>query len=441
MDVFKLKLEDTASESMQGMPSTGDVSEDQQQRREAMLRRLAEREGVRAQAQADAKARRVGHDPNSGPGAFDSRFKALASEARSVLEQARTFQEGSTQRSDARQKAGALAADLDGLCVRHAHELLTRDLELAQSQAAEIRREADNLGRVGSAGASGKKFGFQRKASPASVKGIPDAAEGPARAPAAPPASSGDVSGREAAAPTSKGSTVRQDSVAGNEGGAGTAAEVSQPLNEASGHSSENGIGKREGDSQRTKASCPWNGLEATDSSQITSGPQPLGPPQATGNSGRMVVEAKVGETCVLTPSSEQPPPELLLLSLTDCSVTVRGVSASVHCRGLLNCHVALGPVLGAVHLTGLSHCSVTVCCHQLRLHECTDLKLFTRVGNRAIMEDCKGVTVGPYSMVYPGLDGDLERAKMGEENGLWRKPQDFSWLRQTPSPNWDLVE
>lgn len=437
MDAQEPASEQAASESREGIPYSGDVSDDQQQKREAVLRRLAEREGLRAQAQADAKARRLQSDPNLGPAAFDARFKALAAEARSILEQARALQEGSTERADARQKASALAAELDELCVRHAHELLARDLEVAQSQTSEIRREVENLarGRAGPSGAPGKKFGFQKKVSPAPLPAAAAAMSTPPL-PTDAAAMPGGASGLCSALSPADSQVAATQLDAGDQATAGFA---ERRLEASHGPSSflaaEGGRGDGVGEAQSIR-----KGEEAVEALQRTSSSQPPGDSQATGSSAKTVIEGKVGETFVLTPPSEEPPPEFLLLSLTDCSVTVKGVSASVHCRGLTKCHIELGPVLGAGHLTGLSQCSVNVCCHQLRLHECSDLKLLVRVGNRAIMEDCKGVSIGPYSMVYPQLEEDLERAHMKDENGLWKEPRDFSWLRQTPSPNWELI-
>ena len=51
-----------------------------------------------------------------------------------------------------------------------------------------------------------------------------------------------------------------------------------------------------------------------------------------------------------------------------------------------------------------------------------------------AVLEECEGVRVGPFSLA-PGEAG------ADDASAPWATPQDFDWPRSGPSPHWRVLE
>ena len=128
------------------------------------------------------------------------------------------------------------------------------------------------------------------------------------------------------------------------------------------------------------------------------------------------------------------------LEDLEGCEVFLPGVAAVLRLRGLRGCRIYAGPVQGPFFADGLHGCEVHVASRQVRIHDSTDTTFAVRVASQPIIEGTTGVRFAPYGWDYASLDADLARAGLEECSGQWAEVNDFGWLRQTASPNWETL-
>jgi hypothetical protein len=66
-------------------------------------------------------------------------------------------------------------------------------------------------------------------------------------------------------------------------------------------------------------------------------------------------------------------------------------------------------------------------------MHDCVDVDVYLWCGSRPIIEDCRGVRFAP---LPKGTGGGK-----GEGRNMWDQVDDFKWLKDSPSPNWRVME
>ena len=74
---------------------------------------------------------------------------------------------------------------------------------------------------------------------------------------------------------------------------------------------------------------------------------------------------------------------------------------------------------------------------HQVRMHSSENVTAHLRVGSNPIVEGCKAMRFGPYTLSFPGLPGLLSSAGLQADNQKWGDVLDFGWIKSSPSPNW----
>jgi hypothetical protein len=95
-----------------------------------------------------------------------------------------------------------------------------------------------------------------------------------------------------------------------------------------------------------------------------------------------------------------------------------------------------------SVLLQHLEHCTLFVRARQVRIHDCVDCQLFVYCETGPIIERCTSMRFGEWKI--DTVDGEESCSTI--LNGVhpenqWAQVQDFDWLRQTKSPNWELIE
>ncbi|XP_074845700.1 tubulin-specific chaperone C [Carettochelys insculpta] len=132
---------------------------------------------------------------------------------------------------------------------------------------------------------------------------------------------------------------------------------------------------------------------------------------------------------------------DVLLAELSDCRVRLCGNPNTLRVRDCRGCIVLCGPVSTSVLVDGCSGCVLALACQQLRTHRTRDTRLYVQVTSRAMLEDCRGVSLAPYTWSYPGIEGDYESSRLDRSRNNWNLVDDFDWLaRDEPSPNWNII-
>ena len=154
--------------------------------------------------------------------------------------------------------------------------------------------------------------------------------------------------------------------------------------------------------------------------------------------SGDVIFENKTDETLEL-PKCEIYKKDVLLKNLTNCTVKMHSIIGTLHCTNCTNCTFSVGPISGSIFLESCNDSTYHVTCQQARIHTTHSAVFHVHVTSKAIIEDCKDLKFGERNVFYDGYVDDLEESGLGETNN-WNNIDDFNWLSNDPSPNWQLV-
>lgn len=132
---------------------------------------------------------------------------------------------------------------------------------------------------------------------------------------------------------------------------------------------------------------------------------------------------------------------DVTLANLKNCTVYLVGSPSTLHLNHLVNCKVFCGPVSTSIFAENCETSLLVIACQQLRLHASKQVDIYLHVTSRAIMEDCTAVKIAPYKWKYPGIEKDFERSKLNIYVNNWRCIDDFNWLNEKHSPNWQEIK
>lgn len=126
---------------------------------------------------------------------------------------------------------------------------------------------------------------------------------------------------------------------------------------------------------------------------------------------------------------------------LTNCRVEILGPPSTLHMSSLTSCTILSGPVSTSVFVDICSSSTLSISCQQMRTHRTTKTDIYLHTTAKAILEDCSGVRVAPYSWSYLGMEEDFVRAGLDREVNHWDQIGDFNWLAlDKVSPNWSIL-
>lgn len=132
---------------------------------------------------------------------------------------------------------------------------------------------------------------------------------------------------------------------------------------------------------------------------------------------------------------------DVLLSNLANCKVRLYGCPSTVHIKNVCNCEILCGPVSSSVFVDQCTDSTLAVPCQQLRTHNTSAAQIYVHVTSRAIIEDCHGVRVAPFTWTYPGIEEHFKISGLDPERNNWEQVDDFNWLAAgTPSPNWTVI-
>ncbi|KAK9840168.1 hypothetical protein WJX74_004595 [Apatococcus lobatus] len=170
---------------------------------------------------------------------------------------------------------------------------------------------------------------------------------------------------------------------------------------------------------------------------------EPAGQGTSRGNAAR---QQPLGSVCgrhdeeILRGPPELEGRDVLLQDLTGCTLRLHGAMASLRIDRVERCTIHTGPVQGAAFVQEVRDSMLILAAHQVRMHSSTNVTARLRVGSNPVVEGCKGMQFGPYTLSFPGLPELLSAAGLQEDNQNWGDVLDFGWIKSSPSPNWSLI-
>jgi len=162
--------------------------------------------------------------------------------------------------------------------------------------------------------------------------------------------------------------------------------------------------------------------------------------PSGYSNTNSCSVSSLTDQTVILTREQVEAR-DVSLDNLTNCRVEIKGPPSTLHMSTLVNCTILCGPVATSVFVDICSSSTLGISCQQLRSHRTSSTDIYLHTTAKAILEDCTGVRVAPYSWSYPGIEQDFISARLDREVNHWDQIGDFNWLAlDKPSPNWSIL-
>ncbi|KAI0089468.1 tubulin binding cofactor C-domain-containing protein [Irpex rosettiformis] len=104
-------------------------------------------------------------------------------------------------------------------------------------------------------------------------------------------------------------------------------------------------------------------------------------------------------------------------------------VISALHVRNLTDTVLLLPRIEGSALLHDMKNCMIILGCHQFRMHTSIDIRVHLAIQSNPIIEHCSSVTFASYPSSLQ------EGQPVTDSKHL--SVQDFSHIRQTPSPNW----
>lgn len=148
-----------------------------------------------------------------------------------------------------------------------------------------------------------------------------------------------------------------------------------------------------------------------------------------------------IGET-LIKHSSELKNRQLYLQNLIDCKVIALGNPSSLQFSNLKNSIVLVGPTSRSAFIKDCINCTFVLACQQVRIHNTQNTTFYLHVTGAAIIENCKKIYFGPYTLKYEELDEDFRQSGLSLDINNWQNVEDFHWLNENEkSPNYFLLE
>ncbi|KAL4454953.1 hypothetical protein ABPG74_006335 [Tetrahymena malaccensis] len=129
------------------------------------------------------------------------------------------------------------------------------------------------------------------------------------------------------------------------------------------------------------------------------------------------------------------------IVNITDSEIYLNDIFDTVYIRNINNSKIYIGPVKFSLLIDGCKNSLLSVCGHQLRIHNSvsTHFQIFST--SKSIIEHCTSMTFSPYKHTYEKFEQHFNECGMKGKENQWRDIQDFNWLKQEASPNFVLQE
>ncbi|CAG8577255.1 14233_t:CDS:2 [Dentiscutata erythropus] len=124
------------------------------------------------------------------------------------------------------------------------------------------------------------------------------------------------------------------------------------------------------------------------------------------------------------------------IVNLVSSNVTI----GAIHIKRLKDTIIMASPVRSSILIYDCERCVFLIGCHQFRMHTSRQMTIYLHTTSHPIIEDCNNILFAPYTLSIPSLGNMFEAAKLDPINNKYDKVEDFNWLKQQASPNWQTI-
>jgi len=91
------------------------------------------------------------------------------------------------------------------------------------------------------------------------------------------------------------------------------------------------------------------------------------------------------------------------------------------------DCRIVTGPIESSIFIRNCNNCVIYTVCQQLRVRDCTNLKIYLCSTTGPIIETSRHITFGCYNYNYFGLTDHFRAAGLSVWNNAWHEVYDFN--------------
>ena len=132
----------------------------------------------------------------------------------------------------------------------------------------------------------------------------------------------------------------------------------------------------------------------------------------------------------------------IVLDSLTNCLIEIRGAPNALKVNNLLDCKVFCGPITTSALVSNCHKCLLKIASQQLRIHTSSECDMYVHVTSRTIIEESTRIRFKAYDWSYDSIDKHFKLSNLDRSYNNWRQIDDFDCLsNEKPSKNWSFID
>lgn len=134
---------------------------------------------------------------------------------------------------------------------------------------------------------------------------------------------------------------------------------------------------------------------------------------------------------------------DVYLIDLESCVIDLVNIKfdiAILQMNRLKNCIVFVNPIKSSMIIDNCSNCYFVLACHQFRMHDSKNINVYLHCSSHPIIEDCVGIHFTNYELPVSDIEERFKKANIDINNNQYDLVEDFKWLKQQKSPNWNVM-
>jgi len=135
---------------------------------------------------------------------------------------------------------------------------------------------------------------------------------------------------------------------------------------------------------------------------------------------------------------------DVYLTDLESCVIDLVNIKfdiAILQMNRINNCIVFVNPIKSSMIIDNCNNCYFILACHQFRMHDSKNIDVYLHCNSHPIIEDCSSIRFTKYELPVNNIEELFKIADIDIEKNQYDLVEDFKWLKQQKSPNWDIMK
>jgi len=135
---------------------------------------------------------------------------------------------------------------------------------------------------------------------------------------------------------------------------------------------------------------------------------------------------------------------DVYLNDLESCVIDLVNIKfdiAILQMNRIKNCIVFVKPIKSSMIIDNCSNCYFVLACHQFRMYDSKNIDVYLHCSSHPIIEDCVNIRFTKYELPVSNIEEIFKVADIDINNNQYDSVEDFKWLKQQKSPNWDVMK